>query len=230
MKTFKILLAATLVASPAWSATYISNGNTGFGGVLSSLDITDDGTNITFTLTRGAGALNDSLVLYLDSIAGGATSTVNFDDTGDDLRKAISGFDGTNRSTVEFPGGFGVDRAIALDQGFSGLWSTADGGAHGFLTTANGAPGGTTQATYAMTMTLSDLGLNPGDSFEFVGTYLNENGAFRSDEAFGDGIPSGNPGTSTVTFTGSRSYTTVPEPSVALLGGLGLLALLRRRR
>lgn len=230
MKPTSIALAAALLATPAWSATYLSNGNSGFGGVLSSLDITDNGTDITFTLNRGDGGLNDSFVLYIDSVAGGATSTVNFDDTGDDLRRAISGYDGFNRATVEFSSGFEVDHAIALDQGFAGLWTTADGGSHGFVTTVNGSTGGSTQPSYTMTATLVDLGLNPGDSFEFVGTYLNENGAFRSDEAFGDGIPSGNPGTATVTFSASRVYTTVPEPSIALLGGLGFLALLRRRR
>lgn len=123
-----------------------------------------------------------------------------------------------------------MDRALALNQGFAGLWETVDNGSHNFITTANGSPGGTTQATYAMTVSLANLGLNPGDSFDFVGTYLNPGGAFRSDEGIGDGLPSGNPGTSTVTFTGARTYTTIPEPASAALGLLGSFLLLRRRK
>ena len=37
-------------------------------------------------------------------------------------------------------------------------------------------------------------------------------------------------GTTTITFTGLSASTQVQEPSAALLGGLGMLALLRRRR
>ncbi len=218
--------------SDASAVVYASNGNTGFGGVLGSLEITDDGTTITATLTRGAGALNDGFILYIDSIGGGSANTANFTDTADDLRRGISGFDGTNRATLNFPGGFGADRALGLNSGFAGLWATVEGGSHTFLTTANGAPGGATQATYAMTFSIADLGINPGDSFNFVGTYLNTSNAFRSDEAFGGGIGPGNPGVpSTATFSSFLTYTTVPEPSVfALFGILGFALIFRRRR
>ncbi len=228
----KILLAATSLVSITIgsAANYLGNGNTGFGGVISSLDITDNGTDITFVLNRGAGGLNNSFVIYIDSVAGGQNNTSQFTDSADPLRQAISGFDGTNRSTVNLTAGFGVDRAIALDQGFAGLWTTVDNGSHNFVTTANGSPGGTTQASYSMTVSLANLGLNPGDSFEFVGTYLNSSGAFRSDEGIGDGLPTGNPGATEVTFTGARTYTTIPEPTSVALGLIGSLLLLRRRK
>lgn len=222
-----LVLAATSLSLSA-AITYTSNGNSGFGGVLSSLDIDDDGTNITFTLNTGAN-LNDKFVLYIDSVAGGENNTGGYTDTGDDLRRAISGFDGANRSTVNFPTGFGTDFAIALDGGFAGVWETVDAGSHGFITTANGAPGGASASPYVLSLTLADLGLAAGDSFTFVGTYTSAT-AFRSDEAFGGGIGAGNPGQTPVTFSSSESYTTIPEPSATLLGGLGLLALLRRRR
>lgn len=222
-----MVLASTSLGLSA-ATTYSSNGNAGFGGVLSSLDISDDGVNLTISLTTGAN-LNDKFVLYIDSIAGGENNTGGYTDNGDPLRNAISGFDGTNRSTVNLPAGFGIDYAIALDSGFAGLWETVDAGSHTFVATANGATGGIAASPYVMTVALAALGLSPGDSFTFVGTYTSDT-AFRSDEAFGAGIGAGNPGQNPVTFTGSESYTTIPEPSAALLGGLGLLALLRRRR
>jgi hypothetical protein len=228
----KLILAATSLfsISVGSAANYLGNGNTGFGGVISSLDITDDGTNVTFVLNRGLGGLNDAFVLYIDSVAGGQNNTSQFTDSGDPLRQAISGFNGTTRTTVNLTSGFGVDRALALDQGFAGLWTTVDNGSHSFVTTANGSPGGTTQATYTMTVSLANLGLNPGDSFDFVATYLNPGAPFRSDEGIGDGLPTGNPGTSDVTFTGARTYTTIPEPTSAALGLLGSLLILRRRK
>ncbi len=229
----RIILAATSLISCGVSlgATYLGNGNTGFGGVISSLDITDDGTNVTFVLNRGPGALNDRFVLYIDSTIGGQNSTAQYTDNVDPLRRAISGFNFSSvRATVNFTSGFGADRALALDNGFAGLWATVDNGSHNFLETANAATGGSTQATYSMTVSLANLGVVPGGSFKFVGTYLNSEDAFRSNEGIGDGLPATNPGQDTVTFTGDRTFTTVPEPSSAVLGLVGSLLLLRRRK
>lgn len=80
--------------------TYSGNGNSGFGDVFGqtgSLEINDDNTTISFELNRGAGTFNDTMVIYIDSKSGGFSSTSNFTDTGDQLRQAVSGFDGTNR-------------------------------------------------------------------------------------------------------------------------------------
>ncbi len=231
MKLSYLLAGFATLALPlsfAQAVNYAGNGNSGFGGVISSLDIVDDGTNITFTLNRGPGDLNDAFVLYISAASGGFNTTENFTDWDDPLRRAISGFDGANRSTVNLP--FNAGFGLGLEPGFSGLWSLVEGGTHNFVAIANAAPGGNSQPSYAMTVSLANLGLNPGDSFQFVGTYLNPENAFRSNEGIGDGLPSDNPGQSDVTFTGSRLYTTIPEPTSALLAGFGLLALLRRRR
>lgn len=234
MKLVSLFLATTIVcASNATAANYSANGNTGFGGVVSSLDITDNGTDITFTLTRGVGTLNDSLVIYIDSIAGGSNSTTNYNDVADPLRRALSGRGtGAEVSVITFPTGFTADYGIALDSGFSGVWSLVNSGSHAFVATANGAPGGNAQATYAMTTTLANLGLGPGSTLNFVATYLNSGNAFRSNEGVGDGLPGTNVGQNPATFTGARAYTVVPEPSSALflsLSILGLTALSRRR-
>lgn len=225
-------LAATFLLTGGISsaANYLGNGNTGFGGVVSSLDITDDGTNLTFVLNRGTGTLNDAFVIYIDSTVGGANNTTQFTDTADGLRRAISGFSGSTRATVNLPSGFGVDRALALESSFGGLWSTVENGSHAFVATANGSPGGNAQASYSMTVSLANLGLNPGDAFNFVATYVNTGGDFRSNEGIGDGLPATNPGAAAVTFTAGRSYTTIPEPASAALGLLGTLLILRRRK
>ena len=242
MKTLPALLSTFVVAAlPGTAATlYTGNGNTGFGGEIGNgtLSLDDDGTTITATLTKGADPMTDAFVIYIDSVAGGFVDTSTISDDGDELRRAASGFDGGagNTSTVAFPAGFGADYVISMDAdgpNFGGLWSMASGGAFSlpFIDTVNLSPTGTSvSATYTFSFDLSEIGLSTGDSFNFVATYLNGNGVFRSDEAFGDGIASGNPGFDTVTFTDSLTYNSIPAPSVGLLSLLGALGLLRRRR
>lgn len=224
MKRLTVLLASLVLGVAACpsltsAAIYTGNGNTGFGDVIGngSLELTSVGTDINATLTIGAGDLNDALVLYLDTTAGGFATTSTFDDNSDGLRQAISGlnFDGTNRAVVDFAAGFGADFAIALDNGFAGLWGLSETGSHNFVTALGLSPTGDPSApTFNFTVGLSSLGLTPGDSFDFVGTYLNGGAGFRSDEAFGPGIVAGNPGQGTIAFTGSNTFVTaIPEPS-----------------
>lgn len=235
------LLAAGLLvgALPATAATYAGNGNGGFGdvfGVTGSLDIVDDGTSLTFTLNRGAGTFSNTLVIYIDSIAGGFADTTTLEDEGpgDLLRSSISGDarDNGDQSEVTFSAGFLADYAIAAHVNsfdFAGLFALGTP-THTFVADAGIGSPDPADATFTMTLSLADLGLTPGDSFDFAVTYLNGTNAFRSDEAIGDGIGPGNPGANPVTFTAARTYTTVPEPTVTLLGGLAGLFLLRRRR
>ncbi|MFT5495062.1 MAG: hypothetical protein ACI9TH_000453 [Kiritimatiellia bacterium] len=77
-------------------------------------------------MSKGPGAFNNIVVIYIDSTPGGVTSTVPLNDTG---------------------------------------------GAHeerGF--------------------TLANIGLTPGDSFNYVVTYLNPGNVFRSNELMGDTV------------------------------------------
>ena len=193
---------------------YSGNGNSGFGDVFGStgsLDINDDGTTITYTLNKGAGTFNDAIVIYIDSKTGGFSDTSTFDDTGDELRKAVSGFDGTNRAQINFPAGFTADYAIAINVNlvnFGGLWELASTGSHTFVQSVNVSPeDNTSSATYTFDTDFTEIGTTPSSNFKFVATLLNQGNAFRSDEAIGDGISSGNPGNpSTVTFSDDRSY------------------------
>ena len=109
-----ILITTTAFAQ----VTYNGNGNTGFGGVLGTGDfnISETGTTITITFNKGSGDFDNTLVIYIDSESGGFQNTGSFTDSGDELRRAVSGFDGTNRSTVNFPAGFEADFAIGAKQ------------------------------------------------------------------------------------------------------------------
>src|SRR5512139_1714087 len=123
-----ILTAAGLLfsARPAQATSYSGNGNTGFGGAIGNgtLTLSDDGTNISGTLTVG-GSMNDVLVLYLQTGPSGFTNTSGFNDQGDSCRQAISGVSASGRSVLTFAGGFQPNYAIALAPaaaGTGGLW------------------------------------------------------------------------------------------------------------
>src|SRR5437016_11216323 len=119
MKTTQKLLFAVLLSMgvSTQAATYSGNGNSGFGGPigLGSLTLTDNGTTVFGTINKGPNGFNDVLVLYLNPVPGGFSSTSGFADGADGLRKAISGFDGgANRSVMTFAPGFTPDYGIAL--------------------------------------------------------------------------------------------------------------------
>lgn len=248
MITKQLLATGVILASLSVSAlatTYNGNGNSGFGGAigLGSLSLTDDGTTLSGTFTKGPNGFNDVLVLYIDSVAGGFSDTSGFADGADGLRKSISGFDGgANRSTLTFASGFSPDYALALgpsSDSFGGEWGLATGGANSlnFLSSVNLSPTGTADSsTYTFSVTLASLGLTPGagQSLKLFGTYTSNSG-YRSDEAI-LGTDSGTQGwnnfaqTSFVTYT---TVTTVPEPAtlaLAALSGVALLIGFRRRK
>lgn len=233
------VMLACVFTTASYADVYTGNGNTGFGGGIGngSLELTSDGTNVAGTFTKGAGGFDNTLVLYLDTTAGGFTDTSTFSDQSDTLRKAISGLNGSNRSTVNFAAGFGADFAIALsptEASFGGLWALASGGDNSLpYVDAVALSPNNNAGPHTFSFALSDLGLSAGDSFDFVGTYLNGTNAFRADEAIGAGIASGNPGNpSSITFSNSESFAVaVPEPaSLALLLGGCLIGIARRHR
>ena len=245
MKTqyYLYLFASVLgLCLPAGAATYSGNGNTGFGGPIGqgSLTLSDNGTTVSGTLTRGGlNGFNDVLVLYIDSVSGGFSDTSGFGDAGDGLRKAISGFDGgANRSVLTMPSGFLPDYAIALgpaSDNFGGLWQLANGANNslGFVSSVNLNPtGNSASASYTFSFDVSQIGLTPdsGQSFRLLGSYISNSG-YRSDEAL-PGNVSGAQGWNPFTGTAEATYTTVPEPSsTALMFGLTALgAAFRWRR
>jgi hypothetical protein len=259
-KTLFAAVASIALSSGAFAQStnvnFSGNGNTGFGGVIGTgtLNVSNnEAGNLAFTLTKGGGNFNDAIVFYIDSVAGGFGSTLDFNDQADNLRQAISGASGgttgieaNTRSIVTFNTGFTANYAIALNNGFAGLWQLASGGNNSlsFVTGANLLPTPATNnsPSYTWNINVTDIGLttNSGQSFKFVGTYLNGGNSFRSDEALGFSIAGGNPGNGGIgsypntVATSEFTFETVPEPSTYALLALAATALgahvVRRRR
>jgi hypothetical protein len=227
---------ASCCATQLRADTYPGNGGTSFGGPLGtgSITLTDNGTTISGTFTRGSGNHNDILVLYIDSVAGGFSTTSGFNDQADDLRRGISGVGGFGRSTVNFASGFQADYAIAIHNNnftFGGLWSLANGNNNSlnFIDSVNLSGGGSSAASFTFDFNWSEVGLGSPGSFNWVATYLSESG-FRSNEAIGaSDAPGGNIGSGTLNYSGFVTYP-IPEPSSAALLVIGATALLVLRR
>ncbi len=240
-----LLLAAVAAMGPvrgqSVSENFAGNQNTSFGGAVGngSLQVANDALGaINFTYTRGSSDFNNAIVLYIDSQAGGATSTAGFTDTGDGLRRAISGLDGSNRSTLNFPAGFGADYAIALNNSFAGLWSLSDSSNFPFETSAGLAPSSATQTetSYTFGITAADIGLvaNSGGAFSFFSSYISES-AYRSVETFGASY-TGSPaaGWNTFDVAAGNTVALVPEPATsgflaAAVAALAGRVVIRRR-
>lgn len=213
---------AALLCLPVFASAITYNGNTraGFGGTIgnSVLSVTDNGTTISFTLTKGTtGDFNDALVLYIDSKTGGFNTTLGFGDNADALRRAISGTEGgANRTTINFGNNFLPDYAIAVQPtNFGGLWELANGGANSLIFKASVgiAPATNNAASYTFSVLKADIGIiAPIIAFDFIGTYISGS-AFRADEAIGFDIATGNPG-----FNGTvNTVTKFQYPSGVLL-------------
>lgn len=250
MNTKNILatgLASMAMAFSALATNYPGNGAAGFGSPVGSgsLDVTDTANSLTFTFNRGAGAMNDDLVVYLDTQLGGFSDTLLFSDNADGGRTAVSGFNGGNpsRSLVTFAAGFTADYALSIENGFIGVFGLAPGGNNSLnFLFGLGQSGNNLAASYSITLTaaqMSQIGLTAGSgqTFSLVGS-LTSTSAYRSNETIGNSltVPSdgaGNAGfNNPQVFTQSDVFTltTVPEPTTLALAASGLAMLLIRRR
>ena len=207
------ILTCSLFALNA-QTNYSGNGNTGFGGPVgpATMTISDDGTTITVSFTKGGGDFNDTMVMYISNgNSGRSTIDGNVNDTADSNRRAISN---TGSGDISFPTGFEATHGIAINTVFGGLWEIPSSGSIGDnglnYIDAVGSPALSTDASFSFAFDWTEIGLTNSDGFEFVISYgnPNDNGSnmFSSDEAFGDGISSGNPGTGAFSFSGSRNY------------------------
>lgn len=206
-----------LAAHPAQAVNYAGNGDTSFGGPVGNgtLGVTDNGTNITFTLQRGGGNLNDVLAIYIDTGATGFADTSGFTDSGGADRIAISGYNGSSRSTMTFTNGFRPSYAIAIKNDWMDLFGLINGGSFNYITGAG--QGGSSSASFSLTISAAQIGLTEGVStnIRIFGTYI-AGSAWRSTEAiagndysaFGSGY---NPFTQTAFIT--YTFGAPPAPS-----------------
>lgn len=208
-KNFTLLLFLLISITSFSQSNYAGNGKSGFGGPIGtgSLDVSDNGSAITFVLHKGTNDLNDALVIYIDSKSGGFTSTSGFLDHADGLRTAISGYNGTERSTLNFPASFTPDYVVALDASFAGVWELKAGSTeHAYITSANLSPLNTKNSpTFTFTVNKSDIGLPDLITFKFLGTYIS-NSAYRSEEAIGDLMTGFTQGYNDQTILTSNTY------------------------
>lgn len=234
----KLLLVLCVLFSTfvfAQTSVYPGNGKNSFGGPVGqgNLSITDNGTSLTFTLTKGPGNLNDIVVFYVDITAGfGLTSTAGLNRVATKYERAVSTKRGNNTdsSVLIFPADFAPDAALAFDK---------DGGKTYFFppaflqqgTMVDGndpqvTPTGTaTSPTYSQTISKANLNLSNGPiTFKFFGTYISES-AYRSNESFGDNFagyrllqPAADVAWNPYTVTGYFTYssTTLPVKVVDL--------------
>ena len=222
--------------------------NAGFGNVIGSqatLGVDSDATGgLNFGLTRGPGGLGNQGVIYIDSIAGGFASTLPLTDTDDGLRRMISGSSPNNSADLTFAPGFAADYAIGFQSDFAGLWFLQGGTNHTFIRSVNltSSPGNDPNApAFEMDLLLSDIGLQVGESFDYIASYANVfdgedgSGFFRSDEFQGvaqSTVPGGNLGAAPLILAEGdfNTFTSVPEPASLLLLAAGGMMLACKRR
>lgn len=252
-KTTLLTIAVIALSFAAQATTYNGNGNTSFGGPIGngSLTLTDNGTTVFGSLVVAGGGLGgNAFVLYIQAGASpaGFSTTSGFNDSGDQLRSAISQYTatgnggGVGQSTLNFASGFTPNYAIAMQPGtgisFGGLWQlTTGGGANSlpFVTSVGLSPTGSDAAgTYTFSFNLASVGLTAGQSFGLFGLEVSTSG-YSSAEAIGSNLTGANGWGGTQTQSTSSTYTTtpVPEPStlaMASLSGLATLLAIRRRK
>jgi hypothetical protein len=250
MKTPKtiigIIVATMVVSLSAPAQIYFGNGSTLWNGAIGNaqLTLTDDGTTVFGSLATGGPLQGNAFVLYLQTGAGGFSTTSGFNDNGDQLRVAISqyGFDQPGeQSILNFSPGFAPNYAIAMSPAggisFGALWQLADGGANSlpYVNSVNLSPTGSDdQGTYTFSFNLADIGLTPGagQSFDLFGLQVSTTG-YSSPEALGGNVTGASGWGNTQTETSFSTYITevVPEPSTLAVFGLsGLMTLLAGRR
>ena len=215
-KIFFILVFFLSAFSMNAQVSYAGNGNNGFGGTLgqSNLDISDDGTDITFKFTRGTnGNLDDNVVIYIDSKSGGFANTGSLNDSSSGESSAVSASNGTNSPTITFPNNFAADYALVFSYNFAIIFELTNTPPFIHISGVSINPYNNNSAVnHTMTTSLSDIGITSTGKFNYIATYITSD-ASLSNEVIGETssiIPDNggiNPGfTGSITFSESKTY------------------------
>ena len=197
-----------------------------------SLTWGDNGTTLQCIFTPGSTVPSDyALVLYIDSVAGGFSSTSAFSDYGNPTKAAISGYklSGASHSTATFASGFGADYALVIEPSepnYNAVYSLDAGGS---LTEVVGSSSlGYTDngVKCSVSFDWSKIGVGTGapKTLNFESTYINVSTStgrtLESFEGFANGSQSG---WNSVMFANYDRYpvAAVPEPVSMALGIFG---------
>ena len=228
-------ISSLLSLNCATAALYTGNGQPSDGAVSGgTLQLTDNGRTVSATFQRGSRSFDDDLVLFIDSVPGGFTSTAGFGDKGTISTMNISGInsDGSARSVATFASGFAADYALVIcgQNTSGGLYQLANGGEGSIARVATVALNTDYNPNYTFSFSLSDIGLlsGAGNYFKLESTYVTLGGA-RTTQSFES--LSGSYGFNPVTFGNYSTYGVDPVPemsNVALMifGGMAVASRL----
>lgn len=208
--------------TPTLSSSFSDGSGDYFGLIDASGDI--GGTNITTSLNPPEGSVAGedldgeggsgtetatwTIVLPGDAAPGTGLTSINFAGV---LAGGANAWDNTDGIDFSFAVGVSTVDSISF------RWDNANDNFNGALaidTTGDGFGDGTTVSTTGLGFSFSDTG---GSSITSVTVVMTATNNAEGEEFWALGEL-------------SASYEQIPEPSATLLGGLGLLTLLRRRR
>jgi len=207
-----LLLISSSIAQNRIPPVCFANQNDGAGGVIGHGKYLGsfDGSSINFSFTIPTLILNvefnDVLVLYIANGSPGRSSIdSSVDDSADAYRIAVtnSNVNGFG-SNINFPSGFEITHAIAIDPNVANLYAipasgdVGDGGLN-FLSAVSSTLTSNTQGHFDLNFEPSDIGITDA-SFGVVGVYVGHDG-YTYDEGWGEGIIPGTQGSDDITFT-----------------------------
>lgn len=241
-----VLLIVTVVcchfaASAAYynRQTYYGSGGAGPVGD-GSLSLSNDTKTVYAGFNKGTGSLSDNLVMFIDCVPGGFTTTAGFTNSANPLEVAISGYYKGSRSTANFAPGFGADYAVVVGvNNGSGVYKLVNDGSGPNLQLVRNfslMPAGSPNYTqYYWQFGWTDIGLTNANTnfFKFETSLVTAMGS-RSLQSF-EGI-TGVGGYNTITFTNYDTYGVEPVPenttvALTLFGSVAAgVAIVKRLR
>jgi hypothetical protein len=227
---FSIICVNGAVA--AISYTYLGNGSGAADSAVGhgKLVLSDNGSTIHCVFNAASAPPADSLlVLYIDSVANGFSSTSAFNDKGNIMKAAISGLKmyGTSRSTATFASGFGADYALVLKPGdvnYNALFTLNTDGSLEQYTGSLGYTGDSQNSSVYFDWSSIGIGSGTPRTFRFESTYINPSTSTgRTLESFENFAGDSLAGWNSVTFANYDTYpiSPVPEPVNVALGIFG---------
>ncbi len=218
-----------LPVSGAVLYTYNGNGHDDGGGAVGQGTLTlgqeyDDYVTLGFTPAAGT-TWNKYLVIYIDSVPGGISSTDSLKNNGISGLSEVAAV-GRAGHTANFAPGFQADYVITLpnpnDSPTAYLFQIQTPGSYSDLDCKEQISFLMTAGTAGFFFKFSDLGLNSGDSFKVQTTYVDPFGGYRTMESFENVTGSGGQ----ITFQNYEWFGAppVPEPVNVALGIFGVAA------